>query len=581
MSLMPQTPFQWFVPATTGTGLVPADGYKAKFYAAGTTTPKAIYEDAALSTPYPTPSNVAVLDSQGRALIYLGSGAYKLVITDPSDNPVYSQDNISGESSFGTGFANSFADLASVDTTLNQYTYIGGYYLPGDGGEGMFFNKTSADAADGGYIQASTFDPTKRWFRIPDENGDVRAASFGYMALTAGTQTSAMMAADAYAAANSARLLIAYGFNAEIGSMSFNAPIVRFSPNAGLHGVSSVPTIVFNGVIEAGEWAIFSRMTVTLSFHQTSIPYWFGATPGGDPGVNATAFAAWKAAGAALFVVPSGAWPHTGTFTPVSDRITVFNGSVGTRASGTFYGPASLINGNLSLDLTGNYGFTGSTEFAGNVTLLGALNQTGDQNVTGDITVTGELDVSSFIFSSSTIQGNALSSITTIQSGTEITAGTSLKAQAGTSGQNFKAAGNLFSVQTGNSSIPANTLSADGDSITIKAGGTYTGGSAADIITQITIGGVVVLTSGGAQTLGETSGSYYMEATITRNGATSAHCIGFYVWTNAIGAREAQPYSLAGNLTIDWSATKTVSAPVTGSITATQRLLRGDLFPAA
>ena len=59
-------------------------------YSAGTTTPKAIYADKALTSAYTQP---LVLDSDGRAIAY-GSGLYKFVIKDNASNTVFTADNV-------------------------------------------------------------------------------------------------------------------------------------------------------------------------------------------------------------------------------------------------------------------------------------------------------------------------------------------------------------------------------------------------------------------------------------------------------------------------------------------------------
>ena len=59
-------------------------------YAAGTTTPKAIYADKALTSAYSQP---LILDSDGRAIAY-GSGLYKFVVKDAAGNTVFTADNV-------------------------------------------------------------------------------------------------------------------------------------------------------------------------------------------------------------------------------------------------------------------------------------------------------------------------------------------------------------------------------------------------------------------------------------------------------------------------------------------------------
>ena len=59
-------------------------------YAAGTTNPKAIYADKALTSAITQP---LILDSDGRAVAY-GSGLYKFVVKDAAGNTVFTADNV-------------------------------------------------------------------------------------------------------------------------------------------------------------------------------------------------------------------------------------------------------------------------------------------------------------------------------------------------------------------------------------------------------------------------------------------------------------------------------------------------------
>ena len=59
-------------------------------YAAGTTNPKAIYADKALTSTITQP---LILDSDGRAVAY-GSGLYKFVVKDAAGNTVFTADNV-------------------------------------------------------------------------------------------------------------------------------------------------------------------------------------------------------------------------------------------------------------------------------------------------------------------------------------------------------------------------------------------------------------------------------------------------------------------------------------------------------
>ncbi len=63
----------------------PLAGGSVQFYEVGTTTPKATYQDQALSVPN---ANPVILDSAGRATIW-GSGNFRQVVTDVFGNLVW------------------------------------------------------------------------------------------------------------------------------------------------------------------------------------------------------------------------------------------------------------------------------------------------------------------------------------------------------------------------------------------------------------------------------------------------------------------------------------------------------------
>ncbi len=78
----------------------PLNAGKIYTYEAGTTTPKDTYQDEDAST---THANPIILDSQGRKQAY-GTGFYKFVIKDSSDNTLYTFDNLYFGNVYSTGF---------------------------------------------------------------------------------------------------------------------------------------------------------------------------------------------------------------------------------------------------------------------------------------------------------------------------------------------------------------------------------------------------------------------------------------------------------------------------------------------
>ena len=65
-------------------------------YEAGTSTPKATYTDNTETTANPNP---VVLDTSGRADLWLEDGAYKMVLKDSADVTIKTVDNVTGEAS--------------------------------------------------------------------------------------------------------------------------------------------------------------------------------------------------------------------------------------------------------------------------------------------------------------------------------------------------------------------------------------------------------------------------------------------------------------------------------------------------
>ena len=88
MATISPVPFLQFVDANGA----PLAGGKLYTYAAGTTTPLATYTTYAGTV---SNANPVILDSAGRASVWLGGGSYKFVLKDSTDVLVYTTDNIS------------------------------------------------------------------------------------------------------------------------------------------------------------------------------------------------------------------------------------------------------------------------------------------------------------------------------------------------------------------------------------------------------------------------------------------------------------------------------------------------------
>jgi hypothetical protein len=102
---------------------LPAAGYHLWTYAAGGTVPKATYSDAAGTVPN---TNPVVLDTTGSAVIRLGSGAYNLVLKDPTDTTtIKNADNYQSyltSADIGTTiFPTTTAEAGTVTNNLYPY----------------------------------------------------------------------------------------------------------------------------------------------------------------------------------------------------------------------------------------------------------------------------------------------------------------------------------------------------------------------------------------------------------------------------------------------------------------------------
>lgn len=177
----------------TGAPLV---GGKVWTYAAGTSTPKATYSDAAGTAPN---ANPVVLNSRGEATIFW-DGAYKVVLKDSNDVTIWTQDDVATEnlsaaadelradladSNTAKGAAlvrgavrvvDSIAALKALPKAGSTHVLVAGYYASGDGGGGLYVHDasdtTSADnggtlivGADGGrWKLCPTYRPTAKTF---------------------------------------------------------------------------------------------------------------------------------------------------------------------------------------------------------------------------------------------------------------------------------------------------------------------------------------------------------------------------------------------------------------------------------
>jgi hypothetical protein len=122
---IPAIPPQYF----TNTGQVAA-GYKLFTYAAGTTNKLATYTDIGLTAAN---TNPIILDSAGRAEIFLQASSYKFVLappadTDPPSSPIWTRDNVFATPAFSAN--TDIIGTAGEDLVGGDVVYMSA----GDGG---------------------------------------------------------------------------------------------------------------------------------------------------------------------------------------------------------------------------------------------------------------------------------------------------------------------------------------------------------------------------------------------------------------------------------------------------------------
>lgn len=136
----------------------PGVGFKIYTYAAGTLTPQATYQDAALTSAN---TNPIIVDARGEYVAY-GSGTYRIVAKDANDVTIWDRDNVDAGgyngSDIGTIFqsqvnrvVDSIAALRSLDKSKYTRAFVTGYYAASDGGGGPYaYDPSDTTSTDNG-----------------------------------------------------------------------------------------------------------------------------------------------------------------------------------------------------------------------------------------------------------------------------------------------------------------------------------------------------------------------------------------------------------------------------------------------
>lgn len=302
----------------------PLDSGLVQFYAAGTTTPKAVYSNQDGTSPL----TEMVLSAAGFAPfpVWYGEGQYKMVVSKlvgnsgpPLNYPIYSEiwsvDNIDGAKAPSMAnqqnvlFISSVIDLPQVDSSEYNLVFCAGYYGTGDLGGGWFwFNPFLMIPDDGGAIISPASGPASgRWVRIFDATGMASIAQWGAIPQpTLEPFESQILAAQSFCAAQKLQLhfpasIYPYGLGANItidqcSSVIHDGFVIQrgtFAPSAITATFGGNLTILSQSTITNGQAQLDLVITAALPcvlpewWSNTLTPDWLSAlvyanTNGGD-----------------------------------------------------------------------------------------------------------------------------------------------------------------------------------------------------------------------------------------------------------------------------------------------------------
>lgn len=147
MSTGTLSPAPWFT-GLSDTG-VPLAGGLLYTYAAGTSTPATTYSDSALTVAHPNP---IVLDSAGRATIYLAATSYKFTLKTAAGVTVRTQDNIAAVNAGSTGLGDIFLFGGDSTSPVTAAAYPSGATFDKLHAGTSVFSLDSANLAPGTYV---------------------------------------------------------------------------------------------------------------------------------------------------------------------------------------------------------------------------------------------------------------------------------------------------------------------------------------------------------------------------------------------------------------------------------------------
>ena len=266
---------------------LPVGGAKIWTYISDSASPKETYVDFDSASPA---SNPIVCDAGGKANIWLGSGYYRLVVTDAADNLIWTVDGVGWGGDLGTSaivvstLVGSSSALKALEAAATEAVIVLGYRTIGDGGGGTYYWSSAANGGDDGAVVNgnTTYGTTGRWIR--EISGDCNPRWWGAYGTGTDNDKSFFDNAVVYAKANGLALHLTKGDYLLSSSTDLDLTIV-YDPSAKFIWTNFAPATT--AVIGDGDltqhWSVGSSTSYTPIFGAgfTANPRWFGATADG------------------------------------------------------------------------------------------------------------------------------------------------------------------------------------------------------------------------------------------------------------------------------------------------------------
>ena len=195
----------------------PVSAGKLYTYLAGTTTPQPTYTDVNLTVAN---ANPVVLDSAGRATVFLSGTSYKFVLTDANDVPIWTQDNVQAVAPFSTNL--DIEGIAGETILAGQVCYLS------DGSGALTAGRWYLADADNAYSSSRP-----QIAIAPDAIGSGESGTFRLQgaATKSNAQPDFVVGSTYYVSATAGQLSLTPGTNQRVVGQADSTTTLVISPN--------------------------------------------------------------------------------------------------------------------------------------------------------------------------------------------------------------------------------------------------------------------------------------------------------------------------------------------------------------